>query len=770
MEGEKDMLTRIATVLTRRARIIIFVLACAIGIAAGIANVTLGIDNASQRLRDRIMAKKASGNTVVVGIDSRSIQELQAWPWPRSMHGELAEKLVAAGAKSVVFDVAFTTHAVDPVQDQKMAASLARTKGRVTLLAITDVNQGNKADVLPLPQLIKHASPGTGWIRIDDDTSISLPYSQVISGRRVGTLATALARMPVMPSRPNYLLDWSISYASIPEISYADVIKNRIDPAQVRGKDIIVGATAQTFGDQWSAADGFRIPGVYIHALGAETLKRQVPIPVGSLVSIIIASVVIGLSLLLRSRPLATAAIVIAWIALIAQAWLLQEHTGYVETIGPATIAMMAAIILQAIASTTSMVMKRITTDTATDLPNLMAMRIEQPEGRSLVAVRIHNHLQIATVLGNNAHADLLRRIRDRIRLVAGDDRIYQVDEHSFAWRTHLDGADLSDAIEGLGALFSTGIPIDGKIIDTPVNAGIVEDWKGLVDGEINAALLAAEHAARQGLPWTRHVDADDDAEWRLTMMGELETALKNDDVWVAYQPKWNIAAGRFTGAEALVRWTHPERGPIRPDKFIPLLEDAGRIEGLTRHVLEHAIRDFAELDGMSVAVNISARVLGKGIIVPMVDSTLQHYRMDPNRLTLEITESAILSGNDGIAELAALREQGIGISLDDYGTGQSTLTYLRKLPATELKIDQSFVRTMLTSRSDHLMIESTIGLSHQLGLKVVAEGVETQAELDALKALDCDIIQGYHLGRPVPLEDFVRHTATDKVEKRKRA
>lgn len=764
------MLTRIANVLTRRARILIFVLACGIGIAAGLANVTLGIDNASQRLRDKIMAKKASGNTVVVAIDSRSIQELQAWPWPRSMHGQLAEKLVAAGAKSVVFDVAFTTHAVDPTQDLRLATSLARTKGRVTLLAITDVNQGHSADVLPLPSLIKHTTPATGWIKIDDDTSISLPYSQIISGRRVGTLATELARMKVSPPRPNYQLDWSIAYGSIPEISYADVIKNRIDPEQVKGKDIIVGATAQTFGDQWPSADGFRIPGVYIHALGAETLKRQVPIPTGPLMPIVLAGLAVGLSLLLRSRPLGTALIVIGWVALVAQAWIVQEHTGYVETIGPATIAMMAAIVLQAVASTISMIMKRITTDTTTDLPNLMAMRIEQPAGRSLVAVRIHNHLQIATVLGNGAHADLLRRIRDRIRLVAGDNRIYQVDEHSFAWRTDLEGIALSDAIEGLGALFSTGIPIDGKLIDTPVNAGIVEEWKGHVDGEINAALLAAEHAARQGLPWTRHVDADDDAEWRLTMMGELETALKNDDVWVAYQPKWNIAEQRFSGAEALVRWTHPERGHIRPDKFIPLLEEAGRIEGLTRHVLDHAVRDFAGLRDMTVAVNISARVLGKGAIVPMVEAALQRYRMDPRRLTLEITESAMLAGEEGIAELKTLRDLGIGISLDDYGTGQSTLTYLRKLPASELKIDQSFVRTMLTSRGDHLMIESTIGLSHQLGLTVVAEGVETKAELDALTALDCDMIQGYHLGKPMPLEDFVRHTVTDKAERRKRA
>lgn len=210
-------------------------------------------------------------------------------------------------------------------------------------------------------------------------------------------------------------------------------------------------------------------------------------------------------------------------------------------------------------------------------------------------------------------------------------------------------------------------------------------------------------------------------------------------------------------GAEALARWSHPERGDIRPDLFIPIVEENGRIEKLTLHVLHNAIRDFSGLDeNLSVAVNISMRMIGRNRLVEPIRAMLERYHMGAQRLTLEITESAAPAGEAGIQELNRLRELGVSISIDDYGTGQSTLSYLKTLPATELKIDRSFVQLIRSSKSDATVVDSTIKLAHALGLRVVAEGVDSEETLALLRAMDCDIIQGFHIGEPTPLPAFL--------------
>ena len=273
------------------------------------------------------------------------------------------------------------------------------------------------------------------------------------------------------------------------------------------------------------------------------------------------------------------------------------------------------------------------------------------------------------------------------------------------------------------------------------------------------AALLAAERAAQRGLSWEKYEADDDGGSWRLSLLGDLDRAIDHGEVWVAYQPKYDLETRSIMGAEALARWSHPERGDIRPDLFIPIVEENGRIEKLTLHVLHHAILDFSSLDdSLSVAVNVSMRMIGRNRLVEPIRAMLDKYHMDARRLTLEITESAAMAGAAGIQELNRLRDLGVNISIDDYGTGQSTLSYLKTLPATELKIDRSFVQLIRTSKSDATVVDSTIKLAHALGLKVVAEGVDNEEVLILLEAMDCDIIQGYHIGEPATLDRFLTY------------
>jgi EAL domain-containing protein (putative c-di-GMP-specific phosphodiesterase class I) len=243
--------------------------------------------------------------------------------------------------------------------------------------------------------------------------------------------------------------------------------------------------------------------------------------------------------------------------------------------------------------------------------------------------------------------------------------------------------------------------------------------------------------------------------------MGELRRGMSRGQVKIAYQPKLDIRRGTIAHAEALVRWHHPQEGAIPPDLFIPLAESTGVVRELTEYVLSRALADCAKLrkagKKFGIAVNISAADLSRGDFVTEVRKLIERSKVDPSSLTLEVTESAILrSPQKAIGALNALREMGIKLSVDDYGTGQSTLSYLKQLPVSELKIDKSFVTSMCDNANDRIMVRSTIDMAHELGLVVVAEGVEDARTLQELRSLGCDFAQGYLIGKATPLEELI--------------
>jgi EAL domain-containing protein (putative c-di-GMP-specific phosphodiesterase class I) len=238
-----------------------------------------------------------------------------------------------------------------------------------------------------------------------------------------------------------------------------------------------------------------------------------------------------------------------------------------------------------------------------------------------------------------------------------------------------------------------------------------------------------------------------------LSLMGELRRGMAQGEVTVAYQPKLDIATGRISHAEALVRWRHPVDGMISPGIFVPLAESTGVVRELTAFVLRRAAADAARFKAMGtpirVAVNVSAADIGNRSFVDEVLEVIREAGIDAGSLALEVTESAIISSQTtAIAVLTALRDQGIAIAIDDYGTGQSTLSYLKQLPVSELKIDQSFVTSLCDNENDRIMVRSTINLSHELGLRVVAEGIEDAQTLELLRSLGCDYAQGYFIGK----------------------
>ena len=250
----------------------------------------------------------------------------------------------------------------------------------------------------------------------------------------------------------------------------------------------------------------------------------------------------------------------------------------------------------------------------------------------------------------------------------------------------------------------------------------------------------------------------------RLELLTQLREGLERDLV-LHYQPKVELSSGRVTGVEALVRWQHPERGLLGPDRFIDLAEAAGLMGRLTRVVLEQALTQVSRwrADGLHlhVAVNTSPWNLADPLFPDVVTDLLARYDLPPEALTLEVTETSLMQDQQqAVHALTRLRAAGVAIAVDDYGTGYSSLAYLTDLPVDELKLDRRFAATVTTDPRTVAVVASTVHLAHALGLTVVMEGVEDEQTLAALVREGCDQAQGYHLGRPVPAAQLLAAAA----------
>ena len=326
--------------------------------------------------------------------------------------------------------------------------------------------------------------------------------------------------------------------------------------------------------------------------------------------------------------------------------------------------------------------------------------RAAHERDRPLIVARVVNYPQIVSTLSaaNERIADRADRqpAEGRIGSVA---RVYQGDEGIFAWTVPA-GTAIGHHVEAL----PRPVPQPGQD-----RWQAVRHWQSASASKsaaaarsptgCSSALVAADEATRRracagNIMTPRRLK---DADWRLSLLSQLDEAIDHGQVWVAYQPQLDLRTNRIRGAEALARWTHPEKGPISPSEFIAAAEQHDRIEKLTFFVLDQAVAAAARINRehgrFDMAVNLSARMLGDKTLPSRVREILDRHGLDPARLTLELTETAALASGADIGPLFGLRDLGIRISIDDYGTGLSTLEYLKKIPASEIKIDQSFVK-----------------------------------------------------------------------------
>jgi EAL domain-containing protein (putative c-di-GMP-specific phosphodiesterase class I)/CHASE2 domain-containing sensor protein len=728
----------------------------AVGLVFGLLGAN-PLEDVLRTARNRLHYHSASGDIVLVKIDNDSIRQIGRWPWPRREFAQLVDQLTRAGAKRIFFDVGFFA-ASNPSDDQQFAESIKRS-GRVVLAVQGSAARiGQPADEPPLPLLAQNAQLGAiVWYYNYQNAVWRLPYSVDSGGTTIPSFATLLAKRTGSSSKL-FRADYSIDPESVPAVSAASVLRSDFDGRSVAGKDVIIGTTTNAAADMYFIPGYGQAGGVYIHVIGAETLKQGTPVDLGWLPDFIL-SLLAAATALLRKKIVEQSAILGATAAfLLLGTAFLEAHLIFLD-ITPGLLVVCCV----GVSITSSYFRRRGFVNEISGLPNLVALRSHKVgRDKALVAARILNFAEISSALPADKERQLVEQIVGRLSVGAPTRVLFHGDGGIFAWFDD-PASPFGHHLEALSALFRNPVKVGGTPVDVSVAFGVEIGSSRSLPNRLASALVAADEAAHHGLKWKYHdPESLENASWKLSMLGQLDEAIDRGEVWIAFQPQLDLSTNRITGAEALARWTHPEKGPIAASEFVAAAEQSDRIGKLTAYVLEHAISTAAAINkrgtDFDVAVNLSGKLLSDKALVKKVVYLLQRHGLEPKHLTLELTESAALTEEgQALDSLTQLRDLGVTISIDDYGTGFSTLEYLRTIPAAEIKIDQSFVKGMIDNRSDRLMVQSTIALAHSLDRRVVAEGVETRELLESLTEMGCDVGQGFVIGRPMSLESLKR-------------
>jgi diguanylate cyclase (GGDEF)-like protein len=426
--------------------------------------------------------------------------------------------------------------------------------------------------------------------------------------------------------------------------------------------------------------------------------------------------------------------------------------------------------------------------DPLTSLPNrqLFLDRLDQElahalrDGRmvAVMSVDLDRFKQVNDSFGHPVADRLLQAVAERLKShVRASDTVARMggDEFAFALAGVKDAADAGDlARKILDSLACDPLTVADNEIFVAASIGISiypcdgQDTTELVRNA-DAALHHAKNEGRNNFQYYA-AQMNATARQRLTLETELRRALTRKEFTLHYQPKIALASGKIAGMEALLRWQNPERGLVAPGEFIPLLEETGLILPVGEWVLHAACeqaRAWQEggFPGVRIAVNLSALQFRQPNLAATIEYMLRRNGLDPGSgsLELELTESMLMrSADEAVTTLNQLQEMGVQLSIDDFGTGYSSLSYLKSFPINSLKIDQSFVRD-ITCRDGGAVVSAIIALGHSLGLKVIAEGVETSEQLGYLRKAGCDEVQGYLFSRPVPASEMARLLQDEK-------
>ena len=673
---------------------------------------------------------------------------------------QVLRKVLAAGPGHVFADVPVTLGS-DRNGDADFFRAVAAGGGSVDVVLRANHDSSTEVGNLTvpeagLPQAVRAVA--SVWTMNFYGYAIAAPPAVQVDGRIFPSIVgngsdRALPDRPVIP-------DFAFDPATVPVIPASALLSGEPVAGRLAGKTVFITATSPEFASQVGYLGQGRRPLAYVDIAGIRGAQEGIPTNAGGLPLLAALMAMIVLCQRIRGvgpRSAAYGAVVL--LLLVAPPLLMEKRI--IASNGPALLALLAYVparIWQKWQHRASM------TNGRSGLPNIEALVMGGiPEGFDVVAASIERFDEILSSLPRELHGECSRQIARRLSLASGDSRVYSTDSGHFVWLDEPRPIEsLVAHLEGLRALFSAPLVIGDHLLDTNIHFGVDRISTSVPVRRIQAALASANEALAKGKLYEEYEERRlVEASWELSLHARIDEGLRNGDIWLALQPQLDIRTGRIAAAEALIRWSDPERGMIPPDAFILQAERAGRIEAITYWVMERAIDAAIELNRIAppftIAINLSARMADHPGLLERVGEIVRRRGFDCALMTIEVTETFSMANRDmARVNLAGLRDMGFRLSIDDFGTGQASLAYLAEIPSDEIKLDKRFIQMVTRDRRERLIVRTLIKLAHALGQEVVAEGIEDGATLAALKQMNCDIGQGYFIGRPARLEDLI--------------
>ncbi|HSF11840.1 MAG TPA: EAL domain-containing protein [Erythrobacter sp.] len=739
--------------LLRRKRFKVALFAIGFGLLSSLIDLPLPAEDFYRAVRAEVRSRPAPQDIALIALDDKTHKAFNYEYPTRIEESRLIDVLIASGVKRVAFDRAHSSNE-SPAADATFVDALNRHKGKVWLGFSPKAEIGFQTveQILPKSEFRDHGQLAAMLgIGTPFGLSVTFPTSVNLGNEMHPSLSAVLAEYDGPPRQ--YRPDYAFDPATIPTFSYLDVLEGRVPPSKLAGMNVIVGESFNQSSDFYlmPLRQG-KVAGAYFHIMGAHTLKRSTPLDLAWYPAMLIVALALFWQIVGRGKS--TRAMAVAGFGLLACPFILDELGINIDVMSAVLALIAGAIGFQRI--------NRKYFSAEFDAMTTSAISSDRPsEARDVYALKIAN---LAEMSEEWTAREIGEFVNTLIAYVKGPGEVDDVafERDILVWLApRMATADLERHADGLALMLKTAISHDMQSSNGAPALGIDTNYDLPVGLRIKKAMQAADEAVARGARFiindAAHLEARNN---RLELTRVLERGLRERSIGVAYQPKVDLATGRIVGAETLIRWRPDGREFVNPQDLVLAAEAGDRINELTIVVMEAALADGKKAIALDprfqLAVNMSAKSLSDTHLLFDIMTMLGRYAFPPENLTLELTETAKLEDHRIAAQITALKQRGIGLSIDDFGTGQSNLEYIEKLPSTELKIDKRFVQNMTTSEESMAVVRATIEIAHSLGKVVVAEGVEDAPVAAALRAMGCDQAQGYLFAPAIAMPDLL--------------
>jgi EAL domain-containing protein (putative c-di-GMP-specific phosphodiesterase class I)/CHASE2 domain-containing sensor protein len=722
---------------------------------------------------NKFRTTQVSGDIVIVGLDDKSYAENPQWPWPRSDHAKIVDRLNSYGADRVIFDIYFTKPSIK-AEDERLASAFANSRIPVFLPALIDnAPDGSLFKIEQLESFVKH----TGELDLGFEISgqrhvVSLPYRTEVDGKVYNSIASEISGQtgPIGEWVP---IDYAYDWKKVPTFSAIDVLNDKVAPEKLKGKTVLYGYYAKRFGDTFSDPNGRDVPGMAIHAVGANMLATAKPTIIDTSLSAKIALLICLIIIwTLPSKAALFSSVITIMLYLILSVVLADQAIHL--TILPSLMIFIICVGYCQIALFKSQIDDGRRMHAESGLPNLQAFLEDRKrsENSAIISINFDGYDLVRRSLSSTQLHALLDQIRTRLSIISND--IYQGTDGSLYFEIEtLDEKEIVESLQGLKMFFVNPIALDGHLIALKPAFGYDIESSFTLSERTSHALVASCHAQSTPRKIERFtaILLDEDKQ-HLSMQSNIKRAMEQGELEVYIQPQVDVETGWTNSGEALIRWNDPLRGVISPGEFMPIMEKTPLIASLTLHILELAIESLAQIlplaDNFKISVNVPPSLMTDSEFSDKAIQLIGEADIPPSAIVVEITERGMLFDKQ-IAQHTMQRfvDAGIEFSIDDFGTANSNIEILRSIPASELKIDQSFIKGLEDSAKDRALVESIINMAHGLEYIVVAEGVENVEILNLLTNLGCDKAQGYYIAKPLKLNDFTGYLIREFLHKR---